>query len=527
MNIRPDNEHQIIFPGIVFDNDDPMMIGRLRVIPETEDYSSLIKSVENWNEETDKWTSKDPLLFLPLIPFFVNQIPKIQEYVHIIYQNKKFDKENRFYIQGPFSSPLTSSLEYFEGAKKYLATGVRYEETVSLRNPLDGSYKKGVEGIFPKPGDNSLLSRGTTDLVLKENEVLLRAGKSTSITPETLPVPNEFRAFLQLSNFTQEKVLGDEVTKITFKQSNDQVKKIVIWDIENLSNNVNPNSFNGYVSLHNIIPSEQTRVSNFKSNTITKISSGTNYGAALATLNFSQKTFEEAIYLINSFIKKVYQFDYVVPEFSFDNNVFVDSFPFVVTPSKPTYETGEKFSTGGTITEIVETNNYLKFKNKIRIVEGSGTGGFFIVSGKGTNNSPLFGPQPIPVVQKVQESTFIDKQISYGVLGAQKIYFLSQDSASPTGKKISLKDTIYGIPQSKFVGDPNESIESQTYATVRGDELISLLIKIVDFIEGHVHPVAWMKPNPQSKKNGQTIDDITTALANAANTILNQNIRIN
>jgi hypothetical protein len=525
MNIRPENEHQIIFPGIVFDNDDPMLLGRLRIIPETEDYSSLIASVENWNEETDKWTSRDPILFLPLLPFFISQIPKKQEYVHILYQNKKFDKENKFYIQGPISSPLTSNLEYFEGAKKYLATGTRYEETISLRNPLDGSYKLGVEGIFPKPGDNAILGRGSSDLIIKENELLLRAGKSNNISPETLPTPNEFRAFIQLSNFSKEKILGEEETRITFKDNVQLAKKIIIWHIDNLDTQFN--NFNGSVSIHNTIDSEQVNTTNLKSDSILSLSIGDNFGVALDTLTFVSKTLDEAVYLINSFIKGAFEQDIIITGYTFNQNNFKDTIPFFVTPSKQTYNTGEKFSTGGTLTEIVETNNYLKFKSKIKIVEGNGLSGSFLVTGKGNNNAPLIGQQPTPVIQKVQPITFGDNPKSYGVMGAQKIFLLSQDSINPVGKKISLKDTLYGIPQDKFVGDSTTSIESQTYATVRGEELIKLLDKIYSFLEGHVHPFPGMIPIPVSTKNGQTIAEIGQLLSNARNTILNQNIRIN
>jgi hypothetical protein len=110
-------------------------------------------------------------------------------------------------------------------------------------------------------------------------------------------------------------------------------------------------------------------------------------------------------------------------------------------------------------------------------------------------------------------------------MGAQKLYLLSHDSVGPKGK-IDINDTIYGISQELFT-KPNQNIETQTYATVRGDELIVLLRKMMSFITGHVHPTSTMPPIPVSAGNGQTTSEINFLLASAENTILNQNIRIN
>ncbi len=88
-----------IFYGEVKDIDDPKGIGRIRVEPKIE----LIKYIYpvDWNPNIDKWTIKDPLVFLPLLPMYISQIPKVGEYVNIIYANneERYDG-NKFYIQG-------------------------------------------------------------------------------------------------------------------------------------------------------------------------------------------------------------------------------------------------------------------------------------------------------------------------------------------------------------------------------------------------------------------------------------------
>jgi hypothetical protein len=67
-------KNKTVFPGYVKDNKDPMMLGRVRVVPTLERYDDSLP--EDWNEENDKWTEKDPFIFLPLLPYILTKSQK-------------------------------------------------------------------------------------------------------------------------------------------------------------------------------------------------------------------------------------------------------------------------------------------------------------------------------------------------------------------------------------------------------------------------------------------------------------------
>jgi hypothetical protein len=529
MDITAANEYQILFPGIVYDNADPMMVGRLRIIPETRNYRDIIDAIPDWNEEKDKWTTKDPIVFLPLLPFYLSQVPSIGEYAHIIYMNKKFKNESQFYVQGPFSSPMLSPFENYQGAKKFMASGTRISDSNSLRNPQDGSYKEGTEGIFPKPGDNALLGRGVSDIVIKSDEVLIRAGKTPKLTTGQLPRANDKRAFIQLSYFSQKEEQGEKETQTTLKENVQKISKVIVWDIRNLENQAD--MFNGSVGIYNMNPSDTTyNTSNFKPNTITNLSVGTNLIGPLAEIDFENKSLDDAVFLINSFVRGLFYgyvnvSGYTINQFVFSNSSIMPAFPYIVTPSKNTYEVGNSFNTASTINEIAELANYNTFRSRINVVDGSPESGYFLLS-ENSNGRPKYGPQATPIIETIFPSVFSSEPVSYGVMGAQKIYLLSQDSTS-SKKQINLQNTIYGIPQDRFVRG-NDAIQLLTYSSVRGEVLLELLRKLWDFVRGHVHNKLGLEPPvEQAAGNGQTKNEITELFNTAEKLILNQNIRIN
>jgi len=81
----------IFFQCLVLDNNDPLMLGRIRGTLITDNYTDIIRSFDDppWNETKDAWTERDPFIFNPLLPYFIYQVPKVKELVEYSNDSRK------------------------------------------------------------------------------------------------------------------------------------------------------------------------------------------------------------------------------------------------------------------------------------------------------------------------------------------------------------------------------------------------------------------------------------------------------
>jgi len=510
-----------LFPGYVKDNKDPMMLGRVRVVPTLERYEDSLP--EDWNEENDKWTAKDPFIFLPLLPYYVNQVPKENEYVNLIYyDNRERLDANKFYIQGPITRPQNNFKEDWKNSQSMLATGEFFKQANELRDRKTGITDPKIFGIYPEPGDNAILGRGTADVVVKENDVLIRAGKldplKSSSADFNIPVPNDKRSFLQISTFGLEKIKGEPKSVTEYIKESRQVKNLVEWEITNLS--TTGSTFDGNIKLYSLIPVPETLSNKMFLTTDLDPYKGT----TLYELKFTGLTSDQALTIINDFIKGVnigkINIDGYLSYPSQDGVKIENQFPFVFIPTKDNIE---KLSNSDIDTPSGQNQliNVINFYSQVKLSPQNNESGFGLVW-----IQDVLGEQLEAKVTEVANDTFESVPTSYGVMGGDYLYLLSHKSVIPSkGSPIDLKNTLYGIDQPTLV----DSIYGKTNSMVRGEELMSFLNLIVQFMVGHVHPFPGLAPIQEypSIPDGPSVKKILEILNNAQNTILNQNIRIN
>jgi hypothetical protein len=493
-----------------------MMLGRIRGVRLIDNYDDILKSITSppWNEEKDIWTSRDPFVFNALLPYFVYSIPKVDELVQVIYVNKDFQYQNQYYIQNTFSSPTATFKEFYFGGNKFTGTGMQIKNPKPLKNQ-DGTFtdQGAHKGVFPQPGDNALLGRGSADVVVKQDEVLIRAGKfkGEQLQPNVIPVANQQRGFLQLSKF--QSILQNLEPKVYYELREDVLltKYLIEWVVTNPENT--QEKFSGSVYLYQLKPDASTNSKNISVDSVIS----ENLKKLVATENFSLLSKIETINFINNFIKTCNESDVTRNGIRlFPDNNASNKFPIYYRPNSLMYSRlnpSTPLGSGATSSEISNISDIYKGVK----LNPALAGGYGLIYTKGKVGVPK---TPIKKVAKQQK--YVNQESSYGALGSDTLFLVSHNSQIPGKGKINFDDTLYGITPEKFT---NEFLP-KTSSMVRGEELLELINLIVRFLVTHTHAYPGLPPVPVTQ-DGSNTPAILTELQNAVNKILNKNIRLN
>ena len=514
----------IFYQCTVLNNEDPLMLGRVRAKINIDNLPDILKAIVSPNfSEKDIWTVRDPLVFYPLIPYFLYQVPKEGELIQVIFVNPDNMFQNQYYVQSNFFSVDSLFNTSSFGGAKFTGTGMQFKAPKNIKNQ-NGTWpaKSKLKGIYPEPGDNGLLGRGSADVIVKETDLLIRAGKykeTPQSNTETTPNPN--RAFLQLSIFDRSKT-GDKIEKeIRTKSITLSVNHLIEWVIINPDNEIiNPdgtitNRFTGSIYLYSLKSSTQTNTENISVSTDIPLQNK----YLIDTENFTALTMEETIEFINSYIRTCNnQNKSIKGKTLFSDNQ--NKFPIFFRPAKFNYDS-LVFSGPLTPSQEISQKNLLFINSKIKLIPidevATSDSQFGLIWKKDSTG--------LPTQTKIFNLTtplFKYQPSTYSVLGGEEVYLLSQKSSIDGKQSINFENSIYGFPQSAFT----EDIRGNTSSLVRGEELLELINLIFQFLVSHTHAYPGLPPVDVTQ-SGIELETLEAAMQNAKNKILNSNIRLN
>ena len=507
---------KIIKLGKILDVDGSSQPGtlKIRAYPQGIDEAAL-----NATSFT-KWAENDPYVFVSLLPIFFNQAPKEGETVLLFYANP-FENtfQDQYWIQFSPSNILNIGGETYEQTLSNTGQGDNIAQSKALVGPSSNTKGKqfnygspklinqNIEGVFPKNSEVAVMGRGTSDVVLGENSLLLRAGKVYEFVPNQIPKRNFNRAFVNLSHFKEKITTNLEPTVFLYNQTDSiPVKKLIIYDVDNLESNPNQpvnGKFSGSITIYELLDNEKTLSNNITQDTDFSDS----IGSTLFEYKFNTLTLLSATTLINLFLEK-----------SFGDLGLINIPPMpnyqIKEPRYPSFFCfGPKISSGLRSSNPIISKNSNDFKNFVKYFTTSESS---IVYGKNLLIQP---PRPRKEVVYEKQVEKIDE--TYATLGANTIFLLSHVQSIGT-EKVNLNSTIDSLDIQDL-----ESFVDKTNSSVRGEKLLDLLDLIVDFVTDHVHnPNESPDEGPYGTRK-LTKQKLRDALADARNTVLNQNIRIN
>lgn len=538
---------KILFTGKVVDNEDTFLLNRIRVFPDTdENIEQLLKS--EFNQETElirgdfgldiidtlKYGVRDPFVFYPLFPFSLSIIPRLGEMVWVTYSNPANNngRKEQFYVPTMNSNPFNTSTDTYDQQKTNTSTGFNLvfapkvkSDSVDVKTGKKG-YDVPISGLFAEPGDNAFYGQGTSDIIVKPTEIILRAGKIDNLQPNTINSANEKRGFFQISYFqTKKNVVEPEVVN-TEELDTSPLKKLIEYSIINPENTAN--SFSGNINIYDLPPSPNLQNDKFTAdseipNTVT---------TPIWSYPFAALPMSGVTILINDVINALNNGGNDLKTKYPDDQKFMTLVNNIIgwtdTRTFPYYYRPDSFIRNiiNTIPDTNDPASFVKISNcsllisKVKFSSASlDTDGSGLISRKNK-----FGTSFKSVKKLKMDDTNVLSKNSISVLGSNKIILLSNESGPIPGKKpINLdKKSIYGLTQPEI----QENILPNTDCLVRGEKLKELLNLIVKFTTTHTHAFSGTPPVPVSYSS-VSVAQIESELQLYDEKVLNQNIRIN
>lgn len=502
------NMNQVIYYGSVTHTDDPLNLGRVRITPKDWVVGSY-KSAYDISEK-DYWTSKDPFVFLPLLPIFLYQVPKKDEWCHVIFYNNSYTDRNKYYIQGGFSSINNIFTEEFNSSTKNSALGERNKPTQNLSQ---NGFIKNPENkdLYPDPTTIGLLGRYNSDILLPENGYVSRVNKFGS-SPDTNPTFNKRHSFSMIQNYKTRKVNNGKSVYFENNEIVENLQYVIEYNVYGGLGSLN-GLFSGYINVYKISPYNPVRTSTINEKKYTEVSETSKIGP-IYRKDFTFESFEticegfrEVIDLMNNSKLEV-------------NNRYIEQpFPFLFQPEKTLYD---KYNPGVTITNSNPTEeNATAFIKNVYLNKLNTSNGIGLVSQKNT-----LGKTKQLVKTEFENISELPENITYSIDASDIKILLSHESqAIPGLNKIDFQDATWSgnTLDRDFIFN---TILPNTNSMVRGEKLLELLELIVKFLINHVHPYHGMAPDSTSI-DGTTTSDLLGKIFDAYNSVLNQNLRIN
>ncbi len=498
---------KIIDIGICIDNIDPKGIGRIRCVR----YSDYVGEKEK-AKSYEAWSDTDPFVAIPFLPYNINFIPEIEQAVKIINYNPDKEHVNVEYIAGPFINVHDFNSQNFTQQIENTTYGVVLRESPNIIDKNDNYIDKKSDASLAKKTDYAIYGKSGSDIVFTQDGLQLRGGKLLSKGASSVinrkkmvnyPIMGKKSSVLYLKKFPKKMTLETKEIPETTLEVKD-IKTLIEYEVNNVTNPTRIDFF-----VYNVTKSfGQTTKTNFFNENTPK----PNGVLKLINTDGSDTTPTHTITIDSSnenyIPNEIRDFLYTVHE----NGLKGVNKEYGKSDLHPIYfRPTQEFVTSNNNNSI--TNNILSNVKVFSVGPKSGLI-YSILSVK-----PPFKTKKIKTeVTKVHPDS---EEQTFSALKSDKIYFLSTDTNEPTQKRINFTTLDkYEYTQDDYI----KKIDPNTYALVRGENLIRFLDVLINVIFQHEHNVTGPMVATDEFKSYTELNKLRETIMED---LLNSSIRIN